>query len=59
MLEKDWLAETIREIQRDVREIKNDIRMLREHKAENHGKAIIVASLITLLINAIAILFRA
>jgi hypothetical protein len=55
---KDWLSETILEIQRDVREIKSDIRMLREHKAENHGKVMIVAALITLVINAIAIFLR-
>ncbi len=58
MPEKSWLAETIGEMQRDLREIKADIRILREHKAETHGKVMIVAALITLMVNAIAMWFK-
>jgi hypothetical protein len=58
MSDKDWLSETILEMQRDVREIKADIRILREHKAEMHGKVMVIAALITLAINAVAIYFR-
>ncbi len=51
----DWLKATIDEIQTDVREIKEDVRMLREHKAETHGKAMMIAAFVTLVINALAI----
>lgn len=49
--ETDWLAEAIRVIRTDVHEIKQDVRMLREHKAETHGKVLVLTAIVTLILN--------
>ncbi len=55
----DWLRVALQHMQDDIEEIKADVKTLRDNQAEFRGKAIIIASVITLLINAVAIWFRA
>ncbi len=45
----DWLKVTIERMEADLKEVKSNVQVLLLHKAETHGKVIVVSSIMSVL----------